>query len=100
MLFGIMLLSFLARLELFLQRGELGEGRVRVGLPAAFFRIDPLARLAAIAILEVAPAFAARTIVSAVIAVAIRPLTAAAFALQRTAFPLRPITAFRTCAAS
>src|SRR5437588_6883532 len=52
----------LFRFELFLQCGKLGERRVRIGLAAPFLRIDPLARLAAVAILEIAAALAARTI--------------------------------------
>src|SRR3954451_19026309 len=43
----------LFRLELFLQRGQLGERRVRIGLAAPFLRIDPLARFAAVPILEI-----------------------------------------------
>jgi len=77
-----MLLAFL---KLRLQRGELGEGRIGIRLPATLLRIDPLTRLAAIPILEIAPAFAARTI-GAVRAVAVRALAAAALALLRASF--------------
>jgi hypothetical protein len=97
-LFGIMrtpatgLMPFLVRLELRLQRGELGERRIRIGLSAAsLFRIDPLARLVA-AVLEVAAsAFAART---AILPVAIRTLTAAALTRRRTAGALLGLVAW------
>src|SRR6185312_12846529 len=98
-----MLLAFL---KLRLQRGELGEGRIGIRLPATLLRIDPLTRLAAIPILEIAPAFAARTI-GAVRAVAVRALAAAALALLRASFgalltilPIAPrlaIMAFGLC---
>ena len=95
-----MLLAFL---KLRLQRGELGEGRIGIRLPATLLRIDPLTRLAAIPILEIAPAFAAR---SAILTIAIGTLAAAALALLRASFgalltiPIAPrpaIMAFGLC---
>ena len=85
------LVPFLVRLELRLQRGKLGERRIRIGLSAApLLRIDPLARLVS-AVLEIAaPALAART---AILPVAIRALAAAAFALRRTAGALLGLVA-------
>src|SRR4051812_23003795 len=77
----------LFRLELFLQRGELGERRVRIGLAAPFLRIDPLARFATVAILEIAPALAARTVA----ALPVRAVAAAALTLLRTGFAVGPL---------
>src|SRR5262245_38705403 len=80
--------------QLLLERRELGERRVRVGLAASapVLRIDPLARLAVavtIAILEVAAALAARTVLGPI---ALGAIAAAAIALTRPPFgTLRPV---------
>src|SRR4051794_32636713 len=76
-----------AFLQLLLQRGEFGEGRIRIGLPAPLLGVDPLARFTAVAILEVAAALAARA-VTALAAVAVGTLAATTLALLRTRFPL------------
>lgn len=91
------LTPLLAGLELFFQRGQFGERRIRIGLSAApVLWIDPLARLTAIAVLEIAPAFTAR---AAILAIAIRALAAAALTRGRTPFPLGLVTAFASVAA-
>src|SRR3954467_5794962 len=73
-----------AFLQLFLQCGELREWRIRIRLAAALLRVDPLARLAAIPILEVAPAAlgAWRPIAT----ITIRAFAATALARRRTSF--------------
>src|SRR5689334_22286233 len=78
--------ALLAFLELRLQRGKFRKRRIGIRLPAPLLRIDPLAWLAAIAILEVAPALAARTIVTPLVAVAIRTLATATLTLLRATF--------------